>query len=56
MMNTLMRALREQGSAGVHFFVWPANQRAVGFYRHLGFTVISAEGPVIFAMDLRQAA
>ena len=56
LMNTLLRALREQGSVGLHFFVWPANQRAVGFYRHLGFTVISAEGPVIFAMDLRPAA
>jgi hypothetical protein len=41
---------------GLHFFVWPANQRAVGFYRHLGFTVISAEGSVIFTMDLRPAA
>ena len=55
-MNTLMRALREHGSAGLHFFVWPANLRAVGFYRHLGFTVISAAGPVVFAMDLRPAA
>ena len=51
-----MRALREQGSAGLHFFVSPANQRAVGFYRHLGFTVISAGRTVIFAMDLRPAA
>ena len=56
LMYTLMRALREQGSVGVHWFVWPANQRAVGFYRHLGFTEISAEGAVIFAMDLRPAA
>jgi ribosomal protein S18 acetylase RimI-like enzyme len=56
LMNTLIRALREQGSVGLHFFVWPANQRAVGFYRHLGFTMISAEGPVIFAKDLRPAA
>jgi ribosomal protein S18 acetylase RimI-like enzyme len=55
LMNTLIGALREQGSVGVHFFVWPTNQRAVGFYRHLGFTIISAEGPVIFAMDLRSA-
>jgi ribosomal protein S18 acetylase RimI-like enzyme len=54
LMNTLIRALREQGSVGVHFFVWPANQRAVGFYRYLGFTVISAEGGVIFGMDLRR--
>jgi ribosomal protein S18 acetylase RimI-like enzyme len=56
LMNTLIRALREQGSVGLHFFVQPANQRAAGFYRHLGFTVISAEGPVVFAMDLRPAA
>jgi len=56
LMNTLIRALREQGSAGLHFFVWPANQQAVGFYRHLGFTMLSAKGPVIFAMDLRPAA
>jgi ribosomal protein S18 acetylase RimI-like enzyme len=55
LMNTLIRALREQGSAGVHLFVWPANQRAIGFYRHLGFSVIPAEGPVTFAMDLRPA-
>ena len=56
LMNTLIRALREQGSAGVHFFVWSSNQRAIGFYQHLGFTVISAEGPLVFAMDLRPAA
>jgi len=55
LMNTLMRALREQGSVGLHFFVHPTNQRAVGFYRHLGFTVMSAQDPVIFAMDLRPA-
>ena len=56
LMNTLVRALREQGSVGVHFFVSPTNHRAIGFYRHLGFTVISTEGPVIFAMNLRPAA
>jgi ribosomal protein S18 acetylase RimI-like enzyme len=56
LMNTQIRALREHGSVGLHFFVQPANERASGFYRHLGFTVISAEGPVVFAMDLRPAA
>jgi ribosomal protein S18 acetylase RimI-like enzyme len=56
LMNTLVRALRERGSVGVHFAVWPANQRAAGFYRHLGFSLISAEAPLIFAMDLRSAA
>jgi ribosomal protein S18 acetylase RimI-like enzyme len=55
LMNTLIRALREPGSAGLRCVVSAANQRAIGFYRHLGFTVISAEDPVIFAMDLRPA-
>jgi len=55
LMDTLVRALREQGSVGVHFFVWPTNQRAVGFYQHLGFTMISAEDAIIFGMDLRSA-
>lgn len=55
LMNTLLDALREQGSAGVHLFVSAANQRAVRFYEHLGFTVISAGGPIIFAQDLRQS-
>jgi ribosomal protein S18 acetylase RimI-like enzyme len=56
LMNTLMRVLRDQGSVGLHFFVSPTNQRAVGFYRHLGFSAVSAEGPIVFAMDLRPAA
>jgi ribosomal protein S18 acetylase RimI-like enzyme len=57
MMSTLMCALRELGSAGLHFFVTPTNRRAADFYRHLGFTEIPrADGPLIFAMDLRPAA
>jgi ribosomal protein S18 acetylase RimI-like enzyme len=56
MMNTLMRALRELGSPGVHFFVMPANQRAADFYRHLGFTESPREyGPLMFTMNLRPA-
>jgi ribosomal protein S18 acetylase RimI-like enzyme len=55
LMNTLIAGLREQGSPGVHFFVLRANQRAVGFYQHLGFTMISADNLVLFAMDLRSA-
>ena len=55
LMNTLIGALREQGSVGLHLFVWPGNQRAVGFYRHLGLTEISAAGAVVFTMDLRPA-
>jgi ribosomal protein S18 acetylase RimI-like enzyme len=56
LIDTMLRELRERGSPGVHFFVSPANQRAADFYRHLGFTVISDDGPVIFAMDLRPPA
>jgi ribosomal protein S18 acetylase RimI-like enzyme len=55
LIDTLIGTLRVQGSVGLHFFVSPANQRAVGFYQHLGFTMISAEGPLIFVMDLRRA-
>lgn len=56
LMNALIGALRDQGSVGLHFFVSPANQRAVGFYQRLGFTMISAGGSLIFTMDLRTAA
>jgi ribosomal protein S18 acetylase RimI-like enzyme len=56
LINTLISTLQDQGSVGLHFFVSSANQRAVGFYQHLGFTVRSAEGPLIFTMDLRAAA
>jgi ribosomal protein S18 acetylase RimI-like enzyme len=56
LMNTLIRALRDRGSVGLHFFVSPANQRAVGFYRHLGFTLTSADWPLIFVMNLRAPA
>jgi ribosomal protein S18 acetylase RimI-like enzyme len=55
LMSKLIAAARDQGSLGVHFFVSPANERAVGFYRHLGFTQIAAGDAVIFAMDLRPA-
>jgi ribosomal protein S18 acetylase RimI-like enzyme len=37
MMTTLLDALRAAGSPGVHLGVHVANERAVGFYRHLGF-------------------
>lgn len=56
LMTRLITALRDQGSVGLHFFVSPANQRAAGFYRHLGFTEISRADAVIFGMDLRQRA
>ena len=63
MTNTLTAALRDRGSRGVHLHVPRGNQRAAGFYRHLGFTELratDAELPApslrLFGMDLRDAS
>ena len=58
--QTLMAALRGQGSCGVHLYVPRSNRRAPGFYRHIGFTELTgselaALGLHLFGMDLRQA-
>ena len=54
MTETLAAALRDQGSPGVHLHVSPGNQRAAAFYRHVGFTELSFEGPGprLFVLDL----
>jgi len=52
LISTLTGALRRHGSRGVHLAVLPTNLRAIGFYRHLGFTQLPQTGAVIFAMDL----
>jgi ribosomal protein S18 acetylase RimI-like enzyme len=58
--KTLIAALRDQGSRGVHLHVPRSNRRAAGFYRHTGFTELpttDAElpGPQLhlFGMDLQ---
>jgi ribosomal protein S18 acetylase RimI-like enzyme len=58
--KTLIAALRDQGSRGVHLHVARSNRRAAGFYRHTGFTELpttDAELPEpqlhLFAMDLQ---
>lgn len=43
LIDTLLGALRARGSRGVHFGVWIANSRAIGFYRHVGFTEIGSD-------------
>jgi ribosomal protein S18 acetylase RimI-like enzyme len=43
LMAEQLAALRKQGSPGVHWHVHAANQRAVGFYRHLGFSELYAD-------------
>jgi ribosomal protein S18 acetylase RimI-like enzyme len=49
---TLMSSLRDLGSRGVHLLVGNSNQRAAGFYRHIGFTELPASNAHIFAMNL----
>jgi ribosomal protein S18 acetylase RimI-like enzyme len=43
LLETLFDALRARGVVGVHLGVSSRNPRAVGFYRHLGFTTLSAD-------------
>jgi len=43
LIETLCDALRERGSAGVHLGVGRRNQRAIGFYRHVGFAEIQSD-------------
>ena len=52
MIEAELEALRTAGVPGVHLGVAPANERAKGFYRHLGFEDVSRDGRVTFAMRL----
>jgi ribosomal protein S18 acetylase RimI-like enzyme len=42
LMETFFGAARRAGAAGVHLTVMAANDKALGFYRHLGFRPIEA--------------
>lgn len=44
LLDTLFDALRAGGSHGVHLGVANANERATGFYRHLGFEELHDDG------------
>lgn len=44
LLATLFDALRADGSPGVHWGVSARNHRALGFYRHLGFEELAADG------------
>jgi ribosomal protein S18 acetylase RimI-like enzyme len=50
--RTLIAALRDQGSRGVHLHVSRGNRRAAGFYRHLGFIELPATDAELPAPDL----
>jgi ribosomal protein S18 acetylase RimI-like enzyme len=52
LMQTLLEALREAGSSGVHLVVSAGNPRAIGFYHHLGFRELAA-GATNFTLGRR---
>nr|WSW67644.1 GNAT family N-acetyltransferase [Streptomyces sp. NBC_00995] len=53
LIHTLLGALRSRGVRGVHLGVGKANAGAVGFYRHLGFEVLTEEpGSFVLGMPL----
>lgn len=43
LIERLLARLEQRGASGVHLGVEPANTRAIGFYRHLGFTEVAVE-------------
>lgn len=53
LIAAVLGRLTEMGSPGVHLTTGPDNQRAAGFYRHIGFTELPADDMHLFAMDLR---
>lgn len=53
LMHTLLSALREANSPGVHLGVGVRNTRAIGFYRHLGFEELAhRQGALMFGLKL----
>jgi ribosomal protein S18 acetylase RimI-like enzyme len=53
LVAALKSALRDQGSRGLHLHVSPSNQRAIEFYRHVGFTERPAAYARVFAMEFK---
>ncbi|MBX4997805.1 GNAT family N-acetyltransferase [Rhizobium lentis] len=56
MINTELQALRDHGVTAVHLGVDPNNERAKGFYRHLGFSEFERDGAVAFAMRIDEGS
>jgi ribosomal protein S18 acetylase RimI-like enzyme len=52
LIETELAALASAGVRGVQLGVSPTNERARGFYAHVGFTDISRGDDVVFAMKL----
>lgn len=56
LIATVISALRDQGSAGLHLHVRPGNRRAAGFYRHVGFAELPADDVHVFTMTFADLA
>jgi ribosomal protein S18 acetylase RimI-like enzyme len=52
LIETELAALKAHGVRGVHLGVAPDNERAKGFYQHVGFDDVSRGDSVTFAMKL----
>ena len=52
LMATAISGLRDRGSRGLHLLVGRGNDRAAGFYRHLGFSEFPHSYLRVFTMDL----
>ena len=53
LLGMQLAALRERRSRGVHLHVNAQNRRALGFYRHLGFTELRGGERRVLGMSLR---
>ncbi|MGI9006669.1 MAG: GNAT family N-acetyltransferase [Streptosporangiaceae bacterium] len=56
LVAALTARLRADASAGLHLLVGESNARAIGFYRHIGFTELPTGGTPIFTMGLADRA
>lgn len=56
LIATVISALRDQGSHGLHLHVRRGNQRAAGFYRHVGFAELPADHVYVFVMNFAHLA
>lgn len=52
LVDTVISRLQAEGSPGLHLLVGRSNQRAIGFYRHIGFTELPGAGAYTFTMKL----
>lgn len=56
LIATTMSSLLDQGSRGLHLLVARGNERAAGFYRHIGFSELPNSHVRVFTMDLSSQA